>query len=102
MMVEWLDSNRDWVIFKNPKVAFTRRRVTWSLKNIFECLSHRDRSIHIERECLAVFTFAKGSFTLVAGRCDCRRGLGRCRSLRKFGKFSILQPSIAGRSRFAV
>ena len=58
-MVEWLDSNRDWVIFKNPKVAFTRRRVTWSLKNIFECLSHRDRGIHIERECLAVFTFAK-------------------------------------------
>ena len=39
----------------------------------------------------------KGSFTLVAGRCDCRRGQGRI-----IGKISISQPSVAGRSRFTV
>ena len=41
-------------------------------------------------------------FTLVTGCCDCSRGLGRHRLLRKIGKISISQPSIAGYSRFAV
>ena len=40
--------------------------------------------------------FVADSTTLVAGR----RGLGRCRLLQKIGNFSILQPSIAGRTIF--
>ena len=56
-----------------------------------------------QQDCLCLKCFVILALRLVhTSRCDCRRGLGRCRLLQKIGKFSILQLSIAGRSRFTV
>ena len=80
----------------------TFRDSFWGRHNKGCCSGYNPAIQSVAYPCCKDTTITKPFCILVAGRCDCRRGLGRRRLLRKIGKFSITQPSIAGCSRFAV